>query len=128
MQEARLAGYRTPAEAEIFLDKKRKRESEEADRRVKDGNLTGPGSQGNSIMFIPSESASKDSNSRPAVQALSGSVNDFDMLGFNGADFLSEAVSAISHLLVNYNEHATVVFLRKKNLLLFFLEKKLFTY
>ncbi|XP_031746029.1 transcriptional adapter ADA2b isoform X4 [Cucumis sativus] len=91
MQEARLAGYRTPAEAEIFLDKKRKRESEEADRRVKDGNLTGPGSQGNSIMFIPSESAGKDSNSRPAVQALSGSVNDFDMLGFNGADFLSEA-------------------------------------
>ncbi|XP_050936606.1 transcriptional adapter ADA2b isoform X3 [Cucumis melo] len=91
LKEARLAGYRTPAEAEIFLDKKRKRESEEAERRVKDGNLTGPGSQGNSIMFIPSESAGKDSNSRPAVQALSGSVNDFDMLGFNGADFLSEA-------------------------------------
>lgn len=118
MQEARLAGYRTPAEAEIFLDKKRKRESEEAERRVKDGNLTGPGSQGNSIMFIPSESAGKDSNSRPAVQALSGSVNDFDMLGFNGADFLSEAVSAISHLLI-----------KTKMLVFFFFRKsKLFTY
>ncbi|XP_038877795.1 transcriptional adapter ADA2b [Benincasa hispida] len=90
LKEARVAGCRTPTEVEIFLDKKRKRESEEADRRVKDSNLTGPGSQGNSIMFIPSESAGKDSNSRP-VQALSGSVNDFDMLGFNGADFLSEA-------------------------------------
>lgn len=88
-----MAGCRTPTEVEIFLDKKRKRESEEADRRVKDSNLTGPGSQGNSIMFIPSESAGKDSNSRPAVQALSGSVSDFDMLGFNGAEFLSEAVS-----------------------------------
>lgn len=91
LKEARVAGCRTPTEVEIFLDKKRKRESEEADRRVKDSNLTGPGSQGNSIMFIPSESAGKDSNSRPAVQALSGSVSDFDMLGFNGAEFLSEA-------------------------------------
>lgn len=91
LKEARAAGCRTPTEAEIFLDKKRKRESEEADRRVKESNLTGPGSQGNSIMFMPSESAGKDSNLRPAAQALSGSVNDLDMLGFNGADFLSEA-------------------------------------
>ena len=105
IQEARVAGCRTPNEAEIFLDKKRKRESEGADHRVKESNLTGAGSRGNSIMFTPSESAGKDSNSRPAVQALSGSVNDFDMFG---ADFLSEAVSAISHLL---NEHLRAFFI-----------------
>ncbi|XP_022142568.1 transcriptional adapter ADA2b [Momordica charantia] len=83
LKEARAAGCRTANEAEIFLDKKRKRESEETDCRVKEGTLTGPGSQGNSIMFMPSESASKDPNSRPA--------NDFDTLGFNHADLLSDA-------------------------------------
>ncbi|KAG7019365.1 Transcriptional adapter ADA2b [Cucurbita argyrosperma subsp. argyrosperma] len=92
LKEARLAGCRTPSEAEIFLDKKRKRESEGADHRVKESNLTGAGSRGNSIMFTPSESAGKDSNSRPAVQALSGSVNNFDMFG---ADFLSEAEKSL---------------------------------
>ncbi|KAG6573518.1 Transcriptional adapter ADA2b, partial [Cucurbita argyrosperma subsp. sororia] len=81
LKEARAAGCRTPTEVEIFLDKKRKRECD----------LTGPGSQGNSIMFMPSESGGKDSNSRAAVQGVSGSLNDLDTLGFNGADFLSEA-------------------------------------
>ena len=90
MQEARAAGCRTPTEVEIFLDKKRKRECD----------LTGPGSQGNSIMLMPSESGGKDSNSRAAVQGVSGSLNDLDTLGFNGADFLSEAVSATVHLVV----------------------------
>ncbi|XP_022925352.1 transcriptional adapter ADA2b-like [Cucurbita moschata] len=81
LKEARAAGCRTPTEVEIFLNKKRKRECD----------LTGPGSQGNSIMFMPSESGGKDSNSRAAVQGVSGSLNDLDTLGFNGADFLSEA-------------------------------------
>ncbi|XP_023542054.1 transcriptional adapter ADA2b-like [Cucurbita pepo subsp. pepo] len=81
LKEARAAGCRTPTEVEIFLDKKRKRECD----------LTGPGSQGNSIMLMPSESGGKDSNSRAAVQGVSGSLNDLDTLGFNGADFLSEA-------------------------------------
>ncbi|XP_022967070.1 transcriptional adapter ADA2b-like [Cucurbita maxima] len=81
LKEARAAGCRTPTEVEIFLDKKRKRECD----------LTGPGSRGNSIMFMPSESGGKDSNSRAAVQGVSGSLNDLDSLGFNGADFLSEA-------------------------------------
>lgn len=75
IQEAQAGGCRTSSEAERFIGQKRKKEDEENALR--------------------SEAAAKDANSRPAP--ISSSVADMDLMGFNGADLLSEAVS-IEHV------------------------------
>lgn len=93
MQEAQSAGCRTSAEADRFLEHKRKREAEDSARRAKETAQIGPSSQGVPNAFMASQSICKDSNSRPAGQATSSFVNDMDIMGFNGADLLSEAVS-----------------------------------
>lgn len=92
MQEAQSAGCRTSAEADRYLEHKRKREAEDSARRAKETAQVGPSSQGVPNVFMASQSIAKDSNSRPG-QATSSSVNDMDIMGFNGADLLSETVS-----------------------------------
>ncbi|XP_015879299.2 transcriptional adapter ADA2b isoform X2 [Ziziphus jujuba] len=91
LKEAQAAGCRTSAEADRYLEHKRKREAEESARRAKENAQVGPSSQGVPNMFMASESIGKDSNSRPAGHAASSSVNDMDIMGLNGADLLSEA-------------------------------------
>ncbi|XP_031273471.1 transcriptional adapter ADA2 [Pistacia vera] len=91
LKEARAAGCRTSAEADRYLELKRKREAEEASRRSKDSAQVGPSSQGGANAFMASESGGKDSNSRPAGQASVSHVNDFDILGFTETQLLSEA-------------------------------------
>lgn len=93
MQEAQVAGCRTSAEADRYLEHKRKREAEESACRAKENAQVGPSNQGIPNVFMASESIGKDSNSRPAGHATLSSVNDMDIMGLNGADLLSEAVS-----------------------------------
>ncbi|EXB29530.1 Transcriptional adapter ADA2b [Morus notabilis] len=89
LKEARAAGCRTSVEADTYLEQKRKREAEENACRVKESPRVGTSSQGGPNAFMASDS--KDTNSRPTGQAASSSVVDMDIMGFNGADLLSEA-------------------------------------
>ncbi|OMO65317.1 Zinc finger, ZZ-type [Corchorus capsularis] len=90
LKEAQIAGCRTSAEADRYLEQKRKREAEETSQRGKDGvqvNLSGPGGPNS---FMASESV-KDSNSRRTPQASSSYANDLDIMGFSETQLLSEA-------------------------------------
>ncbi|XP_021831703.1 transcriptional adapter ADA2 [Prunus avium] len=91
LKEARAAGCRTSAEADRYLEHKRKKDAEENARRAKESGQVGPSSQGGPNLFVSSESVDKDSNSRPAGQATSSSASDMDIMGFYGSDLLSEA-------------------------------------
>ena len=93
VQEARAAGCRTSAEADRYLEQKRRREAEEHARRVKESAQGGTSGQGAQNVFMASESVGKDANSRTAGQATSSSVNDFDVMGCPEAELLSETVS-----------------------------------
>ena len=92
MREARAAGCRTSAEADRYLEHKRKREAEESSHRAKDGVQGGPSGQGAPNSFMASESVGKDSNSRPTALASSSYTNDLDIMGFAETQLLSEAV------------------------------------
>ncbi|KAK9267145.1 hypothetical protein L1049_009564 [Liquidambar formosana] len=83
LKEARAAGCRTSAEADRYIEQKRKREAEESAQ-------VGPSSQGGLNVFMASESVGKDSNSRTAGQATPSAVNDLSIAGSFGADLLSE--------------------------------------
>lgn len=107
MQEARAAGCRTSAEANRYLELKRKRESEENARRTKESAQIGPSSQAGPNTFMASESVGKELNSRPVGQAASSSVNDLDIGGSHGADLLSESVSIRSQLPHSYSRKGT---------------------
>jgi hypothetical protein len=103
IQEARASGCRTAAEADRYLEQKRKREAEESARRAKENAQVGPSSQAGPNAFMASESGGKESNSRPAVQATSTSANDLDIMGLQGADLLSESVSVQPQLCNSYS-------------------------
>ncbi|XWS12953.1 hypothetical protein CRYUN_Cryun37aG0134100 [Craigia yunnanensis] len=85
LKEAQVAGCCTSAEADRYLEQKRKREVEESSHRAKDGVQGAPNS------FMASESVGKDSNSRPTAQASSSYSNDLDIMGFAETQLLSEA-------------------------------------
>ncbi|KAJ8770441.1 hypothetical protein K2173_017932 [Erythroxylum novogranatense] len=87
LKEAQAAGCRSSAEADRYLDHKRKRETEENSRRIKEGAQPGPSNQGNA--FLASESAGRDSNSRPG-QVSSSNANDLDITQFSQIQLLSE--------------------------------------
>ncbi|KAF5472679.1 hypothetical protein F2P56_009373 [Juglans regia] len=91
LKEARAAGCRTSAEANRYLELKRKRESDETARRTKESAQIGLSSQAGPNTFMASESVGKELNSRPVGQAASSSVNDLDIGGSHGADLLSES-------------------------------------
>ncbi|XP_059440348.1 transcriptional adapter ADA2b-like [Corylus avellana] len=91
LKDARAAGCRTSAEADRYLKQKRKREVEENARLVKESSQVGPSSQAGPNAFMASESVGKEFDSRPVGQATSNSVNDLDIMGFYGAELLSES-------------------------------------
>ncbi|KAK6269149.1 hypothetical protein QUC31_013309 [Theobroma cacao] len=91
LKEARAAGCRTSAEADRYLELKRKREAEESSHRAKDGVHVNPSGQGGPNSFMASESVAKDSNSRPTAQASSSFATDLDIMGFSETQLLSEA-------------------------------------
>ncbi|KAL5574902.1 hypothetical protein UlMin_016601 [Ulmus minor] len=81
LKEARDAGCRTSAEAEIYIEQKRKREAEANARRGNQSGHVPPSSQGGSNVFMASNSIGKDRNSRSSA---GDPVN-------SGAELLSEA-------------------------------------
>ncbi|GAV59866.1 Myb_DNA-binding domain-containing protein/ZZ domain-containing protein/SWIRM domain-containing protein [Cephalotus follicularis] len=91
LKEARAAGCRTSAEADRYMEQKKKREAEESSRRVKESAQVGPSNQGGQNVFMASESIGKDSSSRLPGQASSSHVNDLDIMGFYETQLLSEA-------------------------------------
>ncbi|PPR99916.1 hypothetical protein GOBAR_AA20747 [Gossypium barbadense] len=90
LKEARAAGCRTSAEADRYLEQKRRTEAEESSHRAKDGVQGGPGGQAAPNSFMASESVGKDSNARPTAQASSSYAKDLDIMGFAETQLLSE--------------------------------------
>ncbi|XP_038701483.1 transcriptional adapter ADA2b-like isoform X2 [Tripterygium wilfordii] len=92
LKEAQAAGCRTSAEADRYLELKRRREAEEASQRVRDSASAGTGGQGGPNAFTASESVSRDSYpTRPTGRPSSSRVNEFDMMPFYNTFLLSEA-------------------------------------
>ncbi|XP_028115815.1 transcriptional adapter ADA2-like isoform X1 [Camellia sinensis] len=109
LQEARAAGCRTSAQAEKYIEEKRKKEAEESACKSKDSAQAGPSGKflqraihlkgepdssprGNARGLSLSDSFGKDSSSTTPGQATSSSLLDsWDVNGFLGADLLSES-------------------------------------
>nr|XP_043623741.1 transcriptional adapter ADA2-like isoform X2 [Erigeron canadensis] len=106
LQEARAAGCRTSADAERYIEQKRKREAEESARRVKDNVQPGPSGKflqranhlkgdldsphGGIRGLTGLDSSGKDTSSAPGGLAIAN-LDDWDVSGHLGADLLSEA-------------------------------------
>ncbi|XP_021895421.1 transcriptional adapter ADA2a-like [Carica papaya] len=104
LQEARAAGCRTVAEANRFIEEKRKKDDEESAHRLKEGiqisqsgkvlqrtnNLKGEvdGSPRGAAKGL--QPFGKDSSSTTTGQAISISLDDWDINAFLGADLLSD--------------------------------------
>ncbi|KAF5948517.1 hypothetical protein HYC85_014474 [Camellia sinensis] len=109
LQEARAAGCRTSAQAEKYIEEKRKKEAEESACKSKDSAQAGPSGKflqraihlkgepdssprGNARGLSLSDSFGKDSSSTTPGQATSSSLLDsWDVNGFLGANLLSES-------------------------------------
>ncbi|KAF7840527.1 Transcriptional adapter ADA2b [Senna tora] len=92
LKESRAAGCRTSAEADRYLEHKRRREAEESSRRMKERAQAGPNNHGVPNAFMSSsDSAGKDSSARPAGPAGSSSANEMDATGYHGSDLLSSS-------------------------------------
>lgn len=114
MQEARATGCRTAAEANGFIEQKRK-EAEESAQRVKESMQAGPsgkvlqkpnhldssprGVVRASTAFCP---GGKDLSSTDAKQTISSFLDKWDITGFVGADLLSETVRTLFSLLTYF--------------------------
>ena len=112
MQEARAAGCQTASEVQGFIDQKRKKEAEENAQRAKECMQAGSagkllqkpnnldisprGAVRCSTVFHP---GGNDSSSMIAKQAISSSLDEWDITGFVGADLLSESVRMLFNLL-----------------------------
>lgn len=84
LQEARAAGCRTSAEADRYLEQKRRKEAEERTQKSKESAHVmhnGPGA---------SNTSAADCNARTPVQATPGSANGAEMPNYPGEDLLSE--------------------------------------
>ncbi|ONI18135.1 hypothetical protein PRUPE_3G198800 [Prunus persica] len=92
LQEARTAGCRTAAEASRYLEEKRKKENEESNLRIKESSQAGKGLQISPRGAFKGSTGlhpvSKDSFS--TTQAISSSLDYWDITGLVGADLLSE--------------------------------------
>ncbi|KAB2613456.1 transcriptional adapter ADA2a-like, partial [Pyrus ussuriensis x Pyrus communis] len=92
LQEARTAGCRTVSEASRYLEEKRKKEAEESALRTKESSQAGKGLQisprgsfkGSTVLHP----VSKDTYL--TTQAISSSLDYWDITGLVGADLLSE--------------------------------------
>lgn len=96
MQEAQVAGCHTAAEADRYLEHKRKIETGETSRRLKHNAQIGPSSQDAPNAFMSPDSVGKDSSIRPAGQGSSCYANDLYIMGFYETQLLSETVSVKS--------------------------------
>ncbi|XP_052207012.1 transcriptional adapter ADA2-like isoform X5 [Diospyros lotus] len=107
LQDARAAGCRTSAQAERYIEQKGKSEAGESACRLKDGAQAGPGGKflqranhlksepdsspcGNERGSSVAESVGNDSHSTNGGQAILSSLDNWDVIGFPGADLLSE--------------------------------------
>ncbi|CAK9156817.1 unnamed protein product [Ilex paraguariensis] len=90
LSEARAAGCHSSADADRYLEQKRKRETEESGRK-KGSVQAGANGQGGLNMPTPSDSLDTYSNSRTAGQTSLSFLSDVDIVAFPGADLLSES-------------------------------------
>ncbi|KAH9615666.1 hypothetical protein KSS87_017182 [Heliosperma pusillum] len=90
LKEAKAAGCRTSAEAEIYIRQKRKREEEENACKVKDIIEGGSGGKGLLRISHPRDFGIKDSSSTAPEYPTASSLDDWDVSGFPGADLLTE--------------------------------------
>jgi len=115
-QEAKAAGCRTSAEAERYVEQKRRREAEENARRVKESVEAGPGGKVLVRAGHHRDLGTKDSSSTTAGNLISNSLDEWDITGFPGAELLSETVSfLISLFLVLFHLSHQVVFFSLAN-------------
>ncbi|XP_076906407.1 transcriptional adapter ADA2a-like [Bidens hawaiensis] len=84
LQEARAAGCRSSADAERFIENKRKREAEESARVLKD--IMPPGPSGKFLQRANHIKGDLDTGGLAIA-----SLDDWDVTGHLGADLLSEA-------------------------------------
>lgn len=108
-QDARAAGCRTSAEAERYIEQKRKRETEENLLRLKENSQSGPSgkylqraghfkvehnSSPRGVATGPEmlDSCYKDLSSTTAPHGVGSALDVWDVSGFFGAELLSEAV------------------------------------
>ncbi|KAJ6779126.1 TRANSCRIPTIONAL ADAPTER ADA2B [Salix koriyanagi] len=90
LNEAQVAGCHTAAEADRYLEHKRKIETRETSRRLKHNAQIGPSSQDAPNAFMSPDSVGKDSSIRPAGQGSSSYANDLYIMGFYETQLLSE--------------------------------------
>ncbi|KAJ8568604.1 hypothetical protein K7X08_028137 [Anisodus acutangulus] len=108
LQDARAAGCRTSAEAERYVEQKRKRESEENVRRLKENPQSGPSgkylqraghfkvehdSSPRGVARGPEmlDSCCKDLSSTTTPHGVGSALDIWDVSGFLGAELLSES-------------------------------------
>lgn len=98
LQEARAAGCRTAAEANKFIEEKRKKEAEENAQRLKESVQAGPSGKvllhGSPRGIVRGSTGlqpfSKESSTVLGLTTLS-TLDDWDITGFIGADLLSDS-------------------------------------
>ncbi|XP_021293192.1 transcriptional adapter ADA2a isoform X2 [Herrania umbratica] len=95
LQEARAAGCRTAAEANKFIEQKRKKEAEENAQRLRESVQAGPSGKvllHGSPQGVMRGSTSLQPISKEASTVIGGAttLDDWDITGFIGADLLSD--------------------------------------
>ncbi|WRX16257.1 zinc finger protein [Theobroma cacao] len=95
LQEARAAGCRTAAEANKFIEQKRKKEAEENAQRLRESVQAGP--SGKVLLHGSPQGVMRGSTSLQTISKESSTViegattlDDWDITGFIGADLLSD--------------------------------------
>ncbi|XVE85599.1 hypothetical protein DITRI_Ditri17bG0103300 [Diplodiscus trichospermus] len=97
LQEARASGCRTAAEADKFIEEKRKKEAEENAQRLKESVQAGP--SGKVLLYGSPRGVGRGStglqpfskeSSSVIGQASLSTLDDWDITGFVGADLLSD--------------------------------------
>ena len=99
MQEARAAGCRTAAEANKFIEQKRKKEAEENAQRLKESVQAGTSGKvllhGSPSGVVRGSTGLQPFNKESSTvigQATLSTLDDWDITGFIGADLLSDTV------------------------------------
>ncbi|TYJ36826.1 hypothetical protein E1A91_A05G335200v1 [Gossypium mustelinum] len=109
LQEARAAGCRTAAEANKFIEQKRKKEAEENAQRLKESVQAGPSGKvllhGSPRGIVRGSTGlqpfSKESSTVLGQTTLS-TLDDWDITGFIGADLLSDSLCSEIRILPSH--------------------------
>ncbi|MBA0865202.1 hypothetical protein Goshw_010028 [Gossypium schwendimanii] len=98
LQEARAAGCRTAAEANKFIEQKRKKEAEENAQRLKESVQAGPSGKvllhGSPRGIVRGSTGSQPFSKESSTvlgQTTFSTLDDWDITGFIGADLLSDS-------------------------------------